>query len=255
MSFAPLRSGLVQLQEFQAYFTAANLVYLAGALYVAGLAITNQIVLRLFILAGTVIYIIYYAIVAEAPLWPAIYVSILIGVANIGGMTSLIARRSRLAIPKEHADIYEVFPNLPPGDFRALMKLANRYTLAKDTQITQENDVGKKLYFVISGQPLVRKGDQAFVLRSNIFIGEIAFLIGRPSSASAWLEEGAEVLEWDFQALRRRCARNPRFQLALEAAISTDLAGKVAESMGRNSVHVEKIPSPLIEQLAAVRTS
>ena len=243
------------MQAIQSYLTADNLVYLAGAAYVAGLAITNQIVLRLFILAGTGVYIVYYSIVADSPLWPAIYVSLLIGAANISGMTSLIARRSRLAIPRQHADIYDVFPSLPPGDFRALMRLADRRVLAADTQITEENTTGSKLYFIISGTALIRKGDQAFVLPPNIFIGEIAFLIGRPSSASAWLEAGAEILEWDFQQLRRRCARNPRFKLALEAAISTDLASKVADSMGRDSVRVDEIPRPLIEQLGGVRPS
>lgn len=233
-------------------FSPENLVYLAGFFYVVGLAITNQIVLRLLVLTGTFVYIVYYAIIAENPLWPAIYVSILIGIANIGGLTSLVARRSRLAIPRQHADIYHTFPPLPPGDFRALMKLAHRHKLTQDTQVTEENNTGRKLYYVISGSTLVRKGDQAFVLPPHIFLGEIAFLIGTPSSASAWLEEGSEVLEWDFEALKHRCARTPRFKLALEAAISTDLANKVARSMGRDAVRLDEIPAPLMTGLSQV---
>ena len=68
------------------------------------------------------------------------------------------------------------------------------------------------------------------------FLGEIAFLIGQPSSASAWLHPGAEVLEWDFGDLKRKCRRNSRFRLALEAAISVDLSRKVARAVGANSV-------------------
>lgn len=238
---------------FQDFLTAENLVYLAGCFYVLGLAITNQIILRLLILTGTCIYIIYYSVISTNPLWPAIYVSMMIGLANLSGLTSLIARRSRLAIPRAHADIYHEFPNLPPGDFRALMKLAQRRKITSDTQITQEGHPGEKLYFIVSGSTLARKGEQAFVLPPKIFIGEIAFLIGAPSSASTWLEEGAEVLEWSFADLRRKCARNPRFSLALEAAISTDLAGKVATSMGRDAIRVEDIPKPLIEKLSDMR--
>lgn len=232
--------------------TAANLVYLAGAFYILGLAITNQIILRLFILAGTSIYVIYYSIIADPPLWPAIYVSLLIGAANVGGLTSLIARRSKLAIPRVHADIYNDFPRLPPGDFRALMKLARRYKVTADKQITWEGTPGTKLYFVLKGSTLVRKGEQAFVLPPKLFLGEIAFLTEVPSSASTWLEEGAEVLEWRFDDLRKRCARSPRFKLALEAAISLDLADKVARSMGKDSVHVENIPKPMVEALSTV---
>lgn len=229
------------------------LVYLAGAFYVAGLAITNQIVLRVLLLAGTSVYILYYAIISDSPLWPAIYVSLLIGAANIWGLTSLVVGRSRFAIPRAHADIYPQFPDLPPGDFRALMSLARRYDVDADRQVTTEGTPGDRLYYIIKGSTLVRKEDQAFVLPPGLFLGEIAFLNDVPSSASAWIEAGAEVLEWRFDALRKKCAANPRFKLALEAAISLDLAQKVARSMGPKSVHVGTIPVPMVEALAAVR--
>lgn len=230
-----------------------NLVYLAGIFYAAGMAITNQIVLRVFVLAGTSVYLVYYSTISEKPLWEAIYVSLLIGFANIYGLTSLVARRSRLAIPRAHADIYKEFPDLPPGDFRALMKLATRYTLDDDKQLTSEGEAGKKLYYILRGDTLLRKGEQAFVLPPKMFLGEIAFLINAPSSASAWLEAGSELLEWDFDELQRKCARSARFKLALEAAISIDLAQKVATSMGKNAVPVAHIPEPMVTSLAAVQ--
>ncbi len=240
---------------YEGALTPENLVFVAGAFYVAGMAITNQIILRIFILAGTCVYLIYYSTISDNPLWEAIYVSTLIGLANLGGLTSLIARRSRLAIPKAHMDIYADFSELPPGDFRALMKLAKRYKVAEDQQVTAQGEPGQKLYYVLSGSTLVRKGDQAFVLPPKLFLGEIAFLINVPSSASAWLQAGTEVLEWRFDDLRRKCARNPRFKLALEAAISIDLAKKVAFSNGKDAVHVSRIPQPMVEALATVTRS
>lgn len=232
--------------------TPETLAYLAGGTYVAGFAITNQVVLRVMILTGTAFYILYYATVDENPLWEAIYVSILIGIATFGGLMALLARRSRLAVPRAHADIFAAFPDLPPGDFRALMRLASRYTLAEDKQVTTEGMPGTKLYFVISGATLVQKGEQAFVLSPEMFLGEIAFLIGVPSSATTWLEAGAEVLEWNFDDLNRQCNRNPRFKLALEAAISIDLAEKVALSMGKGAVPVGTIPHDMVKALPQV---
>ena len=136
---------------FESTMTPEYLVYLAGLFYVAGLAITNQIILRLLILTGTGLYLLYYSTVNENPLWEAIYVSMLIALANLGGLSSLLARRSRLAIPRAHADIYEDFPSLPPGDFRALMSRARRYVVDKDKQVTLEGEPGDKLYFIIKG--------------------------------------------------------------------------------------------------------
>lgn len=233
--------GHLLIDLFQ-HFTAQNLAYLAGGFYVAGLAITNQIALRLFLLAGTITYVAYYATVSESPLYEAIYVSLMIGAANLGGLTSLLIRQSRLVIPRAHADIYGSFPDIPPGAFRALVRLSHRYKLKSDKQLTVEGMPGSKLYYVVQGETLAQKNGEAFALPSGIFLGEVAFLTGAPSSASTWLEEGAEVLEWRFDVLERKCARSPRFKLALEAAISTDLAAKVASSMGHGSRPVAQMP-------------
>ncbi len=217
-------------------YSADVLVYLAGALYVLGLIIIHQIFLRLLILSGTVVYIVYYSTVAQSPLWEAIYVSMMIGTANLIGLGSLLARKSRLAVPRAYADLYRDFPPLPPGDFRSLMKLARRYRVEDERQLTTEGTPGTRLYYVISGATRVQKGDSEFILPPQFFIGEIAFLIGAPSSASTWLEPGAEVLEWRFEELHRKCKRSTRFRLALEAAISVDLAQKVARAVGPNAV-------------------
>lgn len=230
--------------DVDAYYTPGLLVYLAGSFYVLGLLITQQVILRLLVLSGTSLYVVYYATVSDPPLWEAIYTSLLIGGANIIGLTSLLARNSKLSIPRDYADIYETFPPLPPGDFRALMKLAHRYRLTDEHKVTTEGEAGQKLYYVISGSTRIRKGDAEFSLPPLFFLGEIAFLIGQPSSASAWLQPGAEVLEWSFVDLARKGRRNTRFKLALEAAISVDLARKVAHAVGPNSVHYPFGPPP-----------
>jgi len=243
------------LIDLEAYFTGQNLAYVAGGFYVAGLATTNQIALRLLLMAGTITYVAYYATVSVSPLWEAIYVSLMIGAANFGGLTSLFIRQSRFAVPRAHSDIYDGFPDIPPGAFRALMRLSRRYRLETDKKLTDEGEAGTTLYYVISGATLAQKDGHAFVLPPRIFLGEVAFLTGAPSSATIWLEEGAEVLEWRFDALKRKCDRSPRFKLALEAAISTDLAAKVASSMGHGSKSLALMPGEMRGALGEVRSS
>lgn len=221
---------------WDAYYSPGLLAYIAGGFYVLGLVTINQIMLRLMLLAGTSFYILYYATAASDPLMEAIYVSLLIGLANLFGLGSLLLRQSRFAVPKEYADVFESFPPIPPGDFRTLMKLARRYQTAEEQVLTHEGQPGNKLYYIVQGTTRVRKGDSEFSLSPKLFLGEIAFLTGQPSSATAWLPQGAEVLEWDFDVLAKRCGRSTRFKLALEAAISVDLAGKVARAVGPNSV-------------------
>lgn len=214
--------------NLESLLTPQALVYGAGACYVLGLVIVNQLVLRALILLGTLFYIAYYWTATDTPLWEAIYISALILLANIIGIFVLVARKSRLAIPAEHADIRPLFEVLPPGDFRALMKLAKRYTVDQPTQITTENMPGTKLFYVVKGTIWAEKGGHQFALPYGIFVGEVAYIIGQNSSATTQIEAGTEVLEWSFDALRRKSARNARFKLALDAAITHDLARKVA---------------------------
>lgn len=47
-------------------------VFAAGALNTTAYLIINQVLLRLVILVSSTLYIVYYAIVADTPLWTAL---------------------------------------------------------------------------------------------------------------------------------------------------------------------------------------
>lgn len=204
------------------------IILAAGGFFTLGYLIINQVILRLMILSGTMLYIWYYAVVADTPLWAAIYTSVAMGVANMIGLSSLFWRNSPLAIPVAHRDIYPQFNDLPPGDFRELILRARRITLETDTEITREGAALRSLYYVISGRIDIEKRGETFSMPAGVFVGEVAFLAHQPSAATTRLAAGAEVLEWDVDMLRNRAARKSRFKLALEAMISRDLALKVS---------------------------
>lgn len=210
-------------------FVAPELVILvAGAVFTIGYLIINQVALRLMILLGTSLYIYYYFTAADTPLWEAIYISLVMGTANLIGLGNLLWQQSNLAVPRAHRDIYALFQGLPPGDFRNLVLQAERKVLGDTVQVTTEGATAHKLYYVISGNIQVVKRGERFTMPPNLFVGEVAYLSGQPSAATTRLPAGAEVLEWDVATLRARAAKNARFKLAIQAMISSDLAVKVA---------------------------
>ncbi|MEX0308752.1 MAG: cyclic nucleotide-binding domain-containing protein [Tateyamaria sp.] len=213
------------------------IILAAGVVFTLGYLIINQVVLRLMILSGTVLYIWYYAVAADAPLWEAIYTSIVMGVANVIGLASLYWRNSPLAVPAQHRDIYPQFKDLPPGDFRELVTRARRVTLEQDTEITTEGAPVRSLYYVISGAIDIEKRGERFAMPPGLFVGEVAFLSLQPSAATTRLSAGAAMLEWDVAMLRHRAARKSRFKLALEAMISRDLALKVSFAVAPRQGH------------------
>lgn len=207
---------------------AETIVLMAGLTLTLAYLIINQYLLRLLIILATALYIWYYAVVADAPLWTAIYTSVAMGVANLVGMGTLLWRQTIWSVPAAHRDIYAHFDGLPPGDFGELVRTAHRRTLTEDTRITTEGDPVDRLTYVISGSLSITKKGEAFAMPPRVFVGEVAFLAHQASAATTYVAAGSEVLEWEFDALRTRAARKSRFKLALEAMISKDLALKVA---------------------------
>ena len=219
------------LSNWLAALSFADYVVLAaGVTFCIGYAIINQVILRLLILAGTGLYIWYYAIVTDVPQWAAIWTSVAMGLANMFGLFSLWLRNSPLSIPRNHRDIYTHFSILPPGDFRKVMAVAQRKKLPADTVLTKNNARVKTVYYVISGGVAVEKFGERFYLPDGIFLGEVGYLTGNRASATAFLTEDSDVLEWDVADLKRNSERDVRFKLAMDALISIDLAEKVARA-------------------------
>lgn len=213
-------------------FPPEFLVFCAGAIYILALLIIDQVILRVVLLFGSIFYVWYYAIVDAEPMWAAIFSNLAISSANAIGLGLLLLRKSRLSVPRRHADIYPAFHVLPPGDFRKLMALGKRHVTSTDMILTEEGSPVRTLYFVLSGELVAGKRDETFPLPERIFVGEVGYLTEKPASATTTLKAGGEVIEWDVAKIERMARRNPRFDMALDAAISIDLAEKVSLAGG-----------------------
>lgn len=57
----------------EALFDHDNIVHIAAAFYLAGFLFRDQIMLRTLIIAGDVIYILYFFFAPQVPLWGGIF--------------------------------------------------------------------------------------------------------------------------------------------------------------------------------------
>ncbi|MEM9709518.1 MAG: cyclic nucleotide-binding domain-containing protein [Pseudomonadota bacterium] len=221
--------------------TAADIFVFGAALsYIIGYLIINQVVLRLFFLAGTTFYVIYYSVATETPLWAAIWTSVALGIANLIGLWILLSSRSRRALTPELVDLYDGFENfrsLPPGDFRAIVGAARRMNVEARTTILNEGAPNDMLYFLLSGTAETEKRGHRFSLPAGIFIGEVSYMLSEPAAATVTVDAGSEMLVWDFETLRKR-SRRPRFRLALEAMVSRDLSRKVGHAVAPDDMRL-----------------
>ena len=209
-------------------WSSFSLVYLAALIQIVGFLIRDQLVLRSMILIGTALYIVYYFIEPAVPLWDAMACGALMGLANAYTMMRIVADRRPGAFDEEDLLIYGAIRHIAPGEFKRLMKRAEKSTVTTDTVLTEEGIAPEHLYFVTGGELEMRKRGEARRIHVPCFIGEIGYLLNQPASATVTLHAGGRYARWRASELRALVDKQEKVQAALEIAFNRDLAKKVA---------------------------
>ena len=207
-----------------------NFVHLAAGLYLVGFLFRDQIMLRALVIAGDVVFILYYLFAPAEPLWGGIVWSIVFMGVNAVMIVQIAADRTHFSMEEEHMRLFRSFDTMTPGEFRRMIRLARWETAATDLVLTEENKPLDRLYFIIDGRITIEKAGKHIEVDPGVFIGEVAFLLARPASATVTVAAGARFIVWESAALRRLLVRAPSLRIALDAALNRDLAAKVARA-------------------------
>ena len=206
------------------------LVHVAALLYVIGFSIRDQLKLRLLVLVATALYIGYYYLAADTPLWEAIIWSVILGAANLWVIAQILRDRTTLAMGDDETRLFEALGTMQPGEFRRLAKLARFNDVDDPLPLTRQGEPVRELAYLLTGAATVNKNGAERTLPAGHFLGEIGFQSEGAASADVRIEQGSRVVLWRADELRELCRRDPALRLALDQAISRDLARKVALS-------------------------
>lgn len=210
--------------------TTQNFVHAAAALQLVGFLFRDQIILRAFIILGSIVYILYYLLAPDVPLWGAMFWSaIFIGV-NVVMIARIAADRTHFAISEDERRLFVALGTLTPGEFRRFMRVGTWMTADARTALTEEGKPLDRLYYVFVGAALGTKGTTRFSIDPPVFIGEVAYLLSSPASATVAVEAGTRYIAWDTAKLHRLMLSAPSLRIALGAALNKDMAAKVARA-------------------------
>ncbi|MEC9197561.1 MAG: cyclic nucleotide-binding domain-containing protein [Pseudomonadota bacterium] len=209
-------------------------IFAQGALlfYVIGLFMRDGLKLRLFLLAGTSCYLAYYYTIADQPLWDAIISSSAIGVANLYAIFSILLERTTFTMSHDDKELYAHFPTMTPGQFRRIMRFAHYVDVTRTQKLTYEGHPPQALYFVSHGPMTLEREDRSVALSGGQFIGEVSFIRGHdtPASATVSVSEGARFVSWDRRKLDRELEKSKPIANAFSALFNRDLSAKVTQS-------------------------
>lgn len=214
----------------ETFLTTENIVHAAAALQLIGFLFRDQIVLRAFIIFGSIVYILYYLLAPSVPLWGAMFWSAVFVGVNVVMIARIAADRTHFAISEDERRLFVTLGTLTPGEFRRFMRAGKWQTADSETILTEESKSLSHLYYVFDGKAFGSKGANRFAIEPPVFIGEVAFLLSRPASATVVLEPGTRYIVWESSRLRHLMLRAPSLSIALGAALNKDMAAKVARA-------------------------
>lgn len=215
---------------FDGIFTKDNIVHVAALFYLAGFLFRNQLLLRGLIVAGDLIYTAYFFLAPATPLWGAIFWSVLFVLVNLCMIGLIVTEQVNFSLSQNERKLFDVLQDLSPGQFRALLKIAEQHTAREATVLTREGQPLDRLYFVLSGRVDIEKAGRRAVTDAETFIGEIAFLLNRKATATVTVEPGSYYFAWNAAALKKAMDVKPALGTSLTAAMNRNLASKVAKA-------------------------
>ncbi|MCK4823573.1 cyclic nucleotide-binding domain-containing protein [bacterium] len=205
----------------------AVLVHLAAMTQIAGYLCRDQLILRSLLLIGTMLYMAYYWLYPETPLWEPLFWGVLISLANTVMLIRIYLDRLHLQMSDDEARLFRVFHGFTPGMFRKLMAIGTfRYAESVVTLVKEGGEVDK-LYFVIDKGFRISKSGNNFDFMPGAFVGEVVFLSGGLASATVAVPDGACYIDWSLDSLKKLCKKHPELKLRLESLMNQDLAQKV----------------------------
>jgi hypothetical protein len=206
------------------------LATLAALLMLVGFTFRNQLWLRSFAIAGNLAFILYYFLITSEPLWTAIASALAIIAVNIWMMWKILKDKRSFRLNAEEMMLYARLPGLSPGQFKQLLGVAQWHQPEDPMPLTEEGRQPDALYYMLEGQVSVNKQGKRFVVGPHAFIGELAFLRGKPATASTLAQPGSLIVSWKQDSLRALMSSNDGIRTAMQNLLSADMAEKIART-------------------------
>lgn len=207
-----------------------NLIHVGAILEIICFTFRSQITLRALSIASGLAFAGYYYLVTARPLWDAILWesgSIIVNIVMIG----LILGEKRLpALSPDELALFRRLDGLSVEQFMRLIRIARWQSPQEPLRLTQENEMPRELFYVLEGEIDIDKQGRRFTVPAAAFVGELAYLRGKPATASVTVRPGAKLVSWSHDALRQAVLKEEALQAALSTLLNKDLAEKVARA-------------------------
>jgi CRP-like cAMP-binding protein len=206
------------------------LLVLGLILKLAGFAVRDELLLRGLVSAGIFCDLLFYLLRSDQVLLSVGANAALVTV-NLTLIALILLERTTWRMSAEDRAVFRHFPTLTPGQFRKLLRIHRRDSVAAGVPLTREGAPVDDLMLVLAERITITKDGDSFVIAGPTFVGELALLTRQPSSADVHLPEGGTVLRFPAPAMREMMRASPSLGNAVVALFGDEMARKLADSV------------------------
>lgn len=210
---------------FHWHDVAGNISYI---LIAASYYLTNIFWLRMLAVVGLACEILYFALsggdMHTGIAWNIVFIAI-----NLLQTYHLVAERWRLKSAPEAAALKQgVLSSLDDHQLARLFSTGDWRTVAPGENLTVEGEAVRELAFLVDGTAnVVIEGAVVARLQPGSFVGEMAFVSGRPASATVVADVPLRVFAFEITRLKKLTAGDEQIAVAFHRIVGQDMAQKL----------------------------
>ena len=126
--------------------------HVANLIYAVGSSIKGSLAIRISLVLGAFIEILYDFYVTSEPLWTSIFWCLIIIVINVYQIIQILLNRRKSGLSLHEQELYTaLFNAMDWGNFKKLMKTAHWEVLGDDRIIIVENEPTDHLFLLAKG--------------------------------------------------------------------------------------------------------
>ncbi|MBS1538576.1 MAG: cyclic nucleotide-binding domain-containing protein [Bacteroidetes bacterium] len=206
---------------------------IANILNAAAYSVRNIMWLRILVVLGSAVSIVYTTQVVNDP-WAAgsdIAWNVIFIIINAYQLWVLY-RDSRFSYSAEERDIFtRIFHSLSPTTFRKLLSIAEWRDIPEGTILTNEGETVQNLFLIYKGLTVVIVGEHIVAhCGENNFIGEMSFLTGKSAAASVKTAAQTRCVVWTKEDLQILVEKNEDVLAGLQMVFSRNLVDKIGSN-------------------------
>jgi hypothetical protein len=208
-------------------FSMTNVLGHAAYLLLIGASLVRTILpLRLLAIGSGLCSIVYSTLIHDRPglFWESIFT-----VVNIVQAVMLVQERRQAQLTEEEEKLRQTtFGELPVVDFHRLVRVGTWVSAPAGAVLACQGQPVARLLMITDGAAAVRvDGEVVAYCRRGDYVGEMAFVSGKPAAATVETIAPSRCLSWSAPDLKALLERYPDIRASLQSVMSLNLTDKL----------------------------